>query len=76
MTASRAVELDIPASGMSTATEKKTMGAESANVSDGQVLESTKAAAHTKLKSRHLYMIAMGGKLQVLGQLILGSKLT
>lgn len=41
------------------------MGTESANISDGQVLESTKAAAHTKLKSRHLYMIAMGGKLQV-----------
>lgn len=37
------------------------MGTEPTNVANGQVWESNKAA-HTKLKSRHLYMIAMGGK--------------
>lgn len=47
---------------MSDQSEEKTMGTESANVADGQVLEGNKPAAHTKLKSRHLYMIAMGGK--------------
>lgn len=50
---------------MNTPPEKKIMGNESDNISDGQVLEGNKAAAHGKLKSRHLYMIAMGGKLQV-----------
>lgn len=35
-----------------------------AHVSDGQMLETpgNNASSHAKLKSRHLYMIAMGGK--------------
>ena len=48
---------------MSSHPKKENMGTESANVADGQVLDGQKPPAHTKLKSRHLYMIAMGGKL-------------
>lgn len=61
-TTSRATKLDTSARGMNTPPEKEIMGNESTNISDGQVLEGNKAAAHGKLKSRHLYMIAMGGK--------------
>ena len=37
-----------------------------ANFSDGQMLEAHTASSHDKLKSRHLYMIAMGGKRDIL----------
>lgn len=42
---------------------EKDMAAEPGNVSNGQVLETGAAGSHSKLKSRHLYMIAMGGKI-------------
>lgn len=42
---------------------EKDAATEPDKVSDGQVLETgSNAGSHTKLKSRHLYMIAMGGK--------------
>ncbi|KAJ5601232.1 proline permease PrnB [Penicillium lagena] len=40
---------------------EKDMATELANISNGQVLETGAASSHSKLKSRHLYMIAMGG---------------
>ncbi|KAJ5807963.1 proline permease PrnB [Penicillium riverlandense] len=40
---------------------EKDMSTEPANISNGQVLETDAAGSHSKLKSRHLYMIAMGG---------------
>lgn len=43
---------------------EKDVATEPAKVSDGQVLETSgsNAGSHASLKSRHLYMIAMGGK--------------
>jgi amino acid permease len=42
---------------------EKDAATEPDKVSDGQVLETgSNAGSHTKLKSRHMYMIAMGGK--------------
>jgi len=45
---------------------EKDMTTESDKVSRGQVLETGTAGSHSKLKSRHLYMIAMGGKKVIL----------
>ena len=45
---------------------EKDMTTESDKVSQGQVLETGRAGSHSKLKSRHLYMIAMGGKKVIL----------
>jgi hypothetical protein len=45
---------------------EKDMATEPANISNGQVLETDAAGSHSKLKSRHLYMIAMGGKKDIL----------
>lgn len=50
-----------------TQVSEKDMATAPANVSNGQVLEARTAGSHDKLKSRHLYMIAMGGKTDAIG---------
>lgn len=42
--------------------EKDMDSAAAGEISDGRPDETGKMAAQTKLKSRHLYMIAVGGK--------------
>lgn len=42
--------------------EKDADSAAAAHLSDGRDYETGAVAAHTKLKSRHLYMIAVGGE--------------
>ena len=44
------------------AVSEKDTGTVPYNVSSGQMVETKMAGSHSKLKSRHLYMIAMGGK--------------
>lgn len=42
--------------------EKDLDSPEQADVSDGRVVETSATGSHAYLKSRHLYMIAIGGK--------------
>lgn len=42
--------------------EKQMASDPASHVADGQTLVTSTSGAHTKIKPRHLYMIAMGGK--------------